>query len=67
KYRDRFYFYQPGMASEINSRVQLQKDLQKALECNELELYYQPKIALKTALCKVPKAYCVGSIQRREL
>ncbi|MGB2102170.1 MAG: EAL domain-containing protein [Porticoccaceae bacterium] len=47
KYRDRFYFYQPGMASEINSRVQLQKDLQKALECNELELYYQPKIAFK--------------------
>lgn len=47
KYRDRFYFYQPGMASEINSRVQLQKDLQKALECNELELYYQPKVAFK--------------------
>ena len=45
KQRDQFCFYKPGLASEISSRIQMQKDLHKALESKDLMLHYQPKIA----------------------
>lgn len=48
KQRDKFCFYTPSMASEINSRLQLQKDLNNALNCNDLILHFQPKIAIET-------------------
>lgn len=47
KQRDKFCFYTPSMASEISSRLQLQKDLNKALDCNDLILHFQPKIAIE--------------------
>ena len=72
KQRDRFYFYQAGMESEINARLELQKDLRKALDYNELELYFQPKVAFKTgslegaeALLRWqhPKKGTIGSVE----
>ena len=48
KHRDRFCFYKSGMASEISSRLELQRDLRKALDQNEFRLLYQPKIEFKT-------------------
>lgn len=48
KQRNRFYFYKAGMESEISARLELQKDLHKALDQNEFKLYFQPKIKLKT-------------------
>ena len=48
KQRDRFYFYKAGMEYEASARLELQKDLRKAFDQNELELYFQPKVAFKT-------------------
>jgi diguanylate cyclase (GGDEF)-like protein len=47
KQRDKFCFYKPSMAPEISSRLQLQKDLNKALDCNDLVLHFQPEIAFE--------------------
>ena len=60
------------MESEINARLELQKDLRKALDYNELELYFQPKVAFKTgslegaeALLRWqhPKKGTIGSVE----
>jgi diguanylate cyclase (GGDEF)-like protein len=48
KNRDRFYFYKAGMESEISARLELQKDLRKAFDRDELTLSFQPKIDFKT-------------------
>jgi len=48
KNRDKFYFYKAGMASDVSVRLELQRDLRKALDCNELLLHYQPKMSFKT-------------------
>ena len=37
-----------GMEYEASARLELQKDLRKAFDQNELELYFQPKVAFKT-------------------
>ncbi|MDG1694526.1 MAG: EAL domain-containing protein [Porticoccaceae bacterium] len=48
KNRDRVYFYKAGMESEISARLELQKDLRKAFDRDELTLSFQPKIDFKT-------------------
>ncbi len=43
-----YAFYNPQMTSDSIARLQLEADLQKALENDEFELWYQPKIHLGT-------------------
>ena len=42
--RDRFCFYESGMESAVSQRLEMQRDLRKALDHNELRLLYQPKV-----------------------
>ncbi|MDN0076200.1 EAL domain-containing protein [Crenobacter sp. SG2303] len=44
--RDEFQFYAPEMNERMLERLQLESSLRRALQMNELELYYQPKVSL---------------------
>ncbi|HSI57394.1 MAG TPA: EAL domain-containing protein [Ideonella sp.] len=39
-----YAFFEPSMEQDARNQLELQHDLRSALERNELELYYQPKI-----------------------
>lgn len=41
-------FYQSDMNAEARSQLMLENDLRKALERNEIEVYYQPQVDAKT-------------------
>lgn len=41
-------FYEPSMATIVAEHLQLEADLQRALERNQLSLHYQPIVSLKT-------------------
>jgi diguanylate cyclase (GGDEF)-like protein len=45
--RGGYQFYQAAMSKELADRRQIELDLREAIERNELELYYQPIIALR--------------------
>lgn len=42
--RNEIRFYLPGMKSEADQRLAMEKDLRKALERDELVLYFQPQV-----------------------
>jgi diguanylate cyclase (GGDEF)-like protein len=46
--RGNYKFYHKSMNVDLNERRQLEMDLRTALDRNELELYYQPLIDLRT-------------------
>jgi diguanylate cyclase (GGDEF)-like protein/PAS domain S-box-containing protein len=46
--RDGYRFFTAGMNVQVLARLDLEMALRKALEQNELELYYQPKVNLHT-------------------
>jgi diguanylate cyclase (GGDEF)-like protein len=46
--RNNFQFYLPGMRDLAARRLELETSLRGALERNEFELHYQPKVSLKT-------------------
>ena len=46
--RGNYKFYNKSMNADLNDRRQLEMDLRVALERNELELYYQPIVDLRT-------------------
>lgn len=46
--KSRYEIYEPRMKKETEDRLALVNDLQNALEKDELTLYYQPQIDLKT-------------------
>ena len=46
--RNNFQFYTAEMNALVNERVALEHNLRRALERNELLLYYQPKVELAT-------------------
>jgi diguanylate cyclase (GGDEF)-like protein len=46
--RDTLRFYAPSMGEEARNRQALISDLRKALSTDELKVYYQPQIDLKT-------------------
>lgn len=39
-----FAFHEPGMGGDVRIQAELMRDLRKAVELNQFELYYQPKI-----------------------
>ena len=39
-----FTFFEPGMGGDARTQAELMRDLRKAVELNQFELYYQPKI-----------------------
>jgi diguanylate cyclase (GGDEF)-like protein len=45
--RGGFQFYQSSLNKEVNERRQIEMDLRDAIECNQLELHYQPIIDLR--------------------
>ncbi len=47
--RNNFLFYDADMNSIDSKRLSLETDLRRALERDELELYYQPQIDIKTS------------------
>jgi EAL domain-containing protein (putative c-di-GMP-specific phosphodiesterase class I) len=46
--RNEYCFYETGMEAEIADRLEMERELRQAIERNELELYYQPKIDFST-------------------
>ncbi len=40
--RNRYQFFTPGMQEQVKDQVELEQDLRRALERNQLELHYQP-------------------------
>src|SRR5690242_20987218 len=42
--RNNFQFYTAEMNRQVNERLKMEASLRRALERNELELYYQPRI-----------------------
>jgi len=46
--RNRYQLYQPSMDREANKRLIMEHGLRKALEHDELEIYYQPKVNIKS-------------------
>jgi diguanylate cyclase (GGDEF)-like protein len=46
--RNHFCFYKPGMETEVSQRLELQRDLRRSFDRDELRLYYQPKMDSKT-------------------
>jgi diguanylate cyclase (GGDEF)-like protein len=46
--RSRFFFYQDSMRAASAQRLSLERDLRKALEGEQFELYYQPQIEIRT-------------------
>ena len=45
--RGAYRFYHAAMNTELNERRQIEMDLREAIECNALELHYQPIMNLK--------------------
>ncbi|WP_309227487.1 EAL domain-containing protein [Zooshikella harenae] len=43
-----FAFYTEGLLQKVSRRLELEKQLRGALERNELQVYYQPKVDAKT-------------------
>jgi diguanylate cyclase (GGDEF)-like protein/PAS domain S-box-containing protein len=43
--RDRYEFYVPEMRTSVESTYQLHRDIQRALDCGELDLFYQPIVS----------------------
>jgi diguanylate cyclase (GGDEF)-like protein len=48
--RNNFQFYTPEMNELVSERLALEHSLRRALERNELILYYQPKVDIKTGV-----------------
>jgi diguanylate cyclase (GGDEF)-like protein/PAS domain S-box-containing protein len=50
KGRNKLVFFEPEMASTVQRRLKLENDLRKALDQQELEIYYQPKVSIKSGM-----------------
>lgn len=46
--RNSYEFYSPEMTAETSSRLHLENDLRRAIEREELVIYYQPQLSLVT-------------------
>ena len=46
--KGRYEVFEPSLAREVEERMKLKGDLERALEHGEFELYYQPKVSLET-------------------
>ncbi len=49
--RDTLCFYEPSLQSSANTRLAIEQDLRMAVERDELELYFQPKIDADRRVC----------------
>ncbi|MBT7445822.1 MAG: diguanylate cyclase [Methylococcales bacterium] len=48
--RNNFQFYSKSLNQETMAKLEMENDLRRAMEHNELELYYQPKVCSQTGL-----------------
>ena len=44
-----YAFYEPEMEAVVTNKVEVEQDLRQSLDNDELEVYYQPKLDLKTS------------------
>ena len=51
KGRNDFQFYTIEMNQQVNERLKMENSLRRALERREFELYYQPRIDVRTGVC----------------
>lgn len=63
--RANYRYYEPGMNARMKHRRALEDDLRSALTKNELVLYYQPLVTLRTARSRPAKACCGGIIRAK--
>jgi len=54
--RGRYQFYDPEMDAEVQDRKALEHDLRRALQHDELELYYQPQVDLRRGRVRAAEA-----------
>ncbi|MGH8548904.1 MAG: putative bifunctional diguanylate cyclase/phosphodiesterase, partial [Methylococcales bacterium] len=47
--RNNYQFYTREMSASISARVEMESDLRRAVQNNELTLYYQPKVDLRSS------------------
>ncbi len=48
KGKHRYAFYYPDLTTQAETRLQMEQDLRLAIERNELELFYQPQVELRS-------------------
>lgn len=62
KDKDGFATYEPSFDKHSPRRLTLMSELRHAIERNQLELYYQPKVAIQNDKLYGVEAWCVGII-----
>jgi predicted signal transduction protein with EAL and GGDEF domain len=55
--------FEPTMHERVVERLELQAELQRALELDQLEVYYQPVVDLATRAITASRRCCAGCIQ----
>ncbi len=60
---NQFLFYQTDMNAESKEQLLLENDLRKALDRNEIEVYFQPQVDGQTLKLTGPKPWCAGTIR----
>ena len=46
--KHRYMFYQPEFTAKAQNRLKMEQDLRLTIDNDELELYYQPQVELRT-------------------
>ncbi|MGH6634904.1 MAG: EAL domain-containing protein, partial [Gammaproteobacteria bacterium] len=46
--RDRYCFYETGIGASVSKRLEMESELRRALERDEITLFYQPQVDLKS-------------------
>ncbi len=57
KGRDNLVFFAPEMATIVKRRLEIENDLRKALDQNQLHIHYQPKVCVESG--KITGAECL--------
>lgn len=56
----RIAWFEPAMLEELLGRIELERDVRAALEHAELDVHFQPIVALVYVRCSAPRPWFVG-------
>ena len=59
----RIHAYSEDLRKRAARRVELERDLRRAIEAREFELHYQPKSRPRPSAWSAPKRCCAGGIR----